>query len=288
MQPAVIDTHQHLWNLEADSYPWIGPELGVLDRTFTAEELAPQMDDAGVVATVLVQAANSIEDTRSMLAVADAHPWVVGVVGWVPLADAGVTTAALDTVGAHPAFVGVRHLNHDEPDPDWLVRPEVIEGLQVLASRGVPFDVIATIPRHLELVDELARRVPELTMVVDHLAKPPIADDGWQPWADLLAAAAAHPRVHAKVSGLNTAADWGSWDADALAPYIAHAVEVFGPDRLVVGSDWPVAILTGDDYARVVTETVSALGDLDDDALAAVCHGTATRLYGLDLTLETT
>lgn len=276
----VVDAHQHLWDLERGEYEWLSPEYGPLYRTFTPEELEPQLRRAGVDATVLVQAADTLDDTESMLAVADRFAWVAGVVGWLPLSDPGGRDAALERFTAHPAFRGVRHLIHEEPDPDWVLQDAVQAGLRALAARGLTFDVVAVLPRHLEHVPVLARAIPDLRIVVDHLAKPPIKDRGWQPWADLLAAAAEHPNVFAKLSGLNTAADPERWAAADLQPYIDHAIGCFGADRLMFGGDWPVAILAGD-YQKVWEHTNRALGGLSDDERAAVLGGTAVAFYGL-------
>jgi L-fuconolactonase len=179
--PTIVDAHQHFWNLEKVEYPWLTPDHGPIYRTFEAEELAPQLKEVGVDKTVLVQAADSYEDTEYMLGVADEHDFVAGVVGWVPLPRPEEAAEALDRFQRHPNFKGVRHLIHEEPDPDWLVQDTVVEGLMMLADREVPFDVVAVLPRHLEHVPTIAERVPELRMVVDHLAKPPIKERQWEP-----------------------------------------------------------------------------------------------------------
>ncbi|MEV5498306.1 amidohydrolase family protein [Nonomuraea fuscirosea] len=274
---AVVDAHQHFWNLETGSYPWLTPESGPIFRTFEPEELLPQLAAAGVDRTVLVQSMDSSADTGAMLAQADAYDVVGAVVGWVPLTRPEEAAGALERYRRHPKFAGIRHLIHDEPDPDWLLQDTVIEGLRLLAAADLPFDVVAVLPRHLEHVPVLAERVPGLRMVIDHLAKPPIREKGWEPWASLLARAAACPGVYAKVSGLNTAAA-PDWTGEDLRPYVEHAVELFGPDRLMFGSDWPVATLAGD-YARVWRETRVALSGLDEAGKAQVLGGTATRFY---------
>ncbi|PRX52733.1 L-fuconolactonase [Nonomuraea fuscirosea] len=274
---AVVDAHQHFWNLETGSYPWLTPESGPIFRTFEPEELLPQLAAAGVDRTVLVQSMDSAADTGAMLAQADAYDVVGAVVGWVPLTRPEAAAGALERYRRHPKFAGIRHLIHDEPDPDWLLQDTVIEGLRLLAAADLPFDVVAVLPRHLEHVPVLAERVPGLRMVIDHLAKPPIREKGWEPWASLLARAAACPGVYAKVSGLNTAAA-PDWTGEDLRPYVEHAVELFGPDRLMFGSDWPVATLAGD-YARVWRETRAALSGLDEAGKAQVLGGTATRFY---------
>ena len=172
------------------------------------------------------------------------------MVGWVPLEDAAAAASALDDrYLAEPKYRGVRHLNHNEPDPDWLVRPDVVAGLRELEARRLVFEVVAVYPLHLGHVPTLAQACPDLRIVIDHLAKPPIASGDLDAWKRDLAAAAEHPNVFAKVSGLNTAADWATWTAEDLVEPIGHAIDVFGVDRLMAGSDWPVAILAGD-YQR--------------------------------------
>ncbi|QSB13739.1 amidohydrolase family protein [Natronosporangium hydrolyticum] len=276
----LIDAHLHLWDLSAVAYPWLTPAAGPIYRTFTPADVEPELRTAAVDGVVLVQAANSAEDTEAMLAVAARQPWVAGVVGWVPLTEPAQAAAALTRYATVPAFTGVRHLIHDEPDPDWVVQPAVVESLRLLAEHDVSFDVVAVLPEHLAHVATLAQAVPELRLVIDHLAKPPIQQRGWQPWADLLAAAAAHPNVYAKISGLNTAADPARWSAADLRPYVEHALAVFGADRLMFGSDWPVALLAGD-YQQVLRETLAALQGCDEQQRAAILAGTAARCYRL-------
>lgn len=273
-----IDTHQHFWDLAAVEYPWLTPAAGPIYRTFTPDELAPQLAAAGIDGTVLVQSANSYADTDSMLHNADRYPWINAVIGWVPLLQPDEAAAALDRYGRHPRFRGIRHLIHDEPDPDWVVQDRVLEGLQQMADRRLIFEVVAVFPNHLKHVPALARRFPTLTLVIDHLAKPPIKVREMEPWASQLAAAAAFPNVYAKVSGLNTAADPARWSADDLKPYIDHAIACFGADRLMFGSDWPVCTLAGD-YAQVWRETNRALDGRPQVEIDAILGGTAQRVY---------
>lgn len=281
----VVDTHLHFWNLEKVEYPWLSDVYGPINRTFELDEVEPQLEACGVDAAVLVQSADSYEDTVAMLSAADTFSFVAGVVGWVPLLDTDAASRALDRFLKDKRFRGVRHLIHEEPDPDWLVQEQVVDGLRLLAEQNVTFDVVAVLPRHLEHVPVIAERVPELRMVIDHLAKPPIKEGGWDPWASLIARAAEHPNVYAKVSGLNTAADLQTWSADDLRPYINHAVECFGPDRLMYGGDWPVTILAGD-YNKVWLETNKVLDDFTDSAREAILGGTAVNFYGLDVRFD--
>ncbi|MDB5076733.1 MAG: hypothetical protein JWO42_2912 [Chloroflexi bacterium] len=275
-----IDTHQHFWNLQTGDYSWLKPEYGPLYRTFEPPELASQLRAAGIDGTVVVQSANSYADTDAMLRQAETYDWIAAVIGWVPLMEPAEATNALDRYSRHAKFRGIRHLIHDEPDPNWVVQDRVLEGLQAVADRGLIFEVVAVFPNNLKHVPALAERFPNLTLVIDHLAKPPIKDREMGPWAGQLAAAAQFSNVYAKVSGLNTAADPEHWSAADLKPYIDHAIDCFGADRLMFGSDWPVCVLAGD-YARVWTETNRALEGRSEDEIAALLGGTATRVYKL-------
>ncbi len=276
-----VDTHQHFWNLEKVAYPWLVPEYGPIYRTFEAPELEPQVKAAGIDKTVVVQSMDSYEDTEYMLAAAATFKWIQGVVGWVPLLRPDEAAKSLEKYSKNPLFKGIRHLIHTEADPDWVVQDVVIEGLKVLASFNMTFDVVAVFPNHLKHVPTLAEKVPNLKMVIDHLAKPPIASGEWEPWASQMKAAASYPQVYAKVSGLNTAtADPVNWSAKDLQKYVDYAFEIFGADRLMFGSDWPVAILAGD-YAKVWAETNKCLAGRSQAEIDAVLGGTATKFYRL-------
>jgi len=274
-----IDAHQHFWNLEKHAYPWLDAGLfGPLCRTFAPEELEPLIRSAGVDKTVIVQSNNSYEDTEEMLRIAETYPWVGGVVGWVPLNIPDVAGKKLEHYAKNPYFKGVRHLNHDERDPDWLIRDSVIEGLKILASFGLTFDVVAVFPDHLRHVPVLAEKVPNLRIVIDHLAKPPIREKSIADWAEQIKMAAEYPNVYAKVSGLNTAADPVRWSSDDLKPYIDFAAACFGARRLMFGSDWPVANLAGD-YLKVWTETNKAIADYSPEDREAILGGSAAEFY---------
>lgn len=277
-----IDAHQHVWEIETGGYPTLAALPAPVNRSYAPAELLPQLLASGIDATVLVQAEDHHEDTQAMLAHAREHTWIAGVVGWLDLLDPVATEAAARAWAEEPLLVGMRHLIHDEPDTQWLLQPAVLESLAVLAAHDIPFDVVAVLPEHLALVPELAERVPGLRMVVDHLAKPPIADRGWEPWASLLAEAAAVPGLCAKVSGLNTAADPATWSAAALERYVDHALDCFGAGRLMFGGDWPIARLAGE-YADVVRETERLLDGLPAPEQAAIWGGTAQSFYGLRL-----
>jgi L-fuconolactonase len=277
MATGTIDAHQHVWNLERTAYPWLQPEHGPIFRTFEPLELAPHLQAAGIERTVLVQAANSFEDTDYILEQADRYPWIGAVVGWVPLLDTDQTAQALARYTQQPKFRGIRHLIHDEPDPDWVVGERVLESLALVAEYDLSFDVVAVFPNHLQHVPTLTERIPTLRLVIDHLAKPPIKDGQMEPWATQLARAAQYPNVYAKISGLNTAAAAG-WTADDLKPYIDHAMQQFGAERVLWGSDWPVCLLA-DEYARVWEQSHVALQGYTQGEIDAVFGGTAAQVY---------
>ncbi len=273
-----IDTHQHFWNLAKVEYSWLAPEFGPIYREFTPQELEPQLKKAGIDKTVLVQSANNNEDTVSMLTQAECFDWIGAVVGWVPLTDHKTANALLDRYAAHPKWRGVRHLNHDEADPNWLVRKDVLGGLKLLEARKMTFDAVAIFPAHIGHIPTLATHAPDLTIIIDHLAKPPIKDKKIKEWKAAMRAAAECPNVNVKISGLNTAANWKTWSADDLKPYIDAAIELFGSQRCMFGSDWPVAILAGD-YAKVLRETKAALRGYAKKDIDAILGVTAQRVY---------
>ena len=275
-----VDAHQHFWNMNKTDYPWLVPEYGPIYADFYPRDLEPQLRAAGIDRTVLVQSMNSFEDTASMLTQAEDFDWIGAVVGWVPLLDHAAERKALDRYSKHPKFRGIRHLIHEEKDPDWVVQPVVIDGLKILADYGMSFDVVAVFPNHLKHVPTLAEKIPNLTLIIDHLAKPPIKDKQMGVWADQMKAAAQYSNVYAKVSGLNTAADLANWSAADLKPYIDFAIEHFGAGRLMFGSDWPVAILAGD-YAMVWAETNKALAGRPQTEIDAILGGAAAKAYRL-------
>ncbi len=276
----LIDTHLHMWDLEACAYSWITPAVGVLNRTYAIDEVDAEREAAGVTGAVLVQAANNRCDTDLMLAAMASHAWVRGVVGWVDLLAGAAVEAEVAERKAAGGVVGVRHLNHDEPDPDWLVQPAVIEGLGALARAGLAFDVVAIWPLHLGHVPTLAAAVPHLTIVVDHLAKPPIPSGDLSGWRAAMARAAEHPNVVAKLSGLDTAAGSPDWTPADLRPAFEGALELFGADRLMYGGDWPVTLLGGG-YTRQHAAFEWLTDGLSPAERDAIRVGTATRVYRL-------
>lgn len=281
--PVIIDTHQHAWDLDRVAYPWLTPEYGPIARTYLPSELEPQLKLAGVTATVMVQSANSYADTEYMFEQAEQYPWIIGVVGWAPLLYPDVAGRALERYARNPRFRGIRHLIHNEANPRWLLQERVIESLKLLAARGLTFDVVATLPEHMECIPILSERIPNLRMVIDHLGQPPVPTRELGRWGDDLKAAAANPNVYGKISGLGTTTgNWEGWTADDIKPYVHYALATFGADRCMCGGDWPVSVLAGG-YVKAWTAYRTILGELAPAEQAAVFSQTALRFYGLQL-----
>ena len=280
---ARVDAHHHLWDPGRRAYPWMDESVAAIRRPFGVADLDAAAGPEGFEATIAVQAVSSVEETEELLDVAATSGRVAGVVGWVDLADPEVaaTLAALRARPGGRSLVGVRHQVHDEPDPDWLLRDQVLEGLAAVAGAGLVYDLLVR-ERELPAARVVAERLPDLTLVVDHLAKPRIREGAMEPWTGGLAALARHPNVACKVSGLVTEADWTAWTPAQLVPYVAHAAEVFGPERLLFGSDWPVCLLAAG-YAEVVAAATEALGraGLGPAEREAVLGANARRLYRL-------
>jgi L-fuconolactonase len=275
-----IDAHQHFWQLGSPfDYSWLdAPALAPIRCDYLPEDLEPAIRAAGVDRTIFVQTQHNVEENRWALGLADRHEFIAGVVGWVDLAGEGCERQLLEFKG-HPKFVGARHVTQDEPDDDFIVREDVLRGLRVLERHGVPFDLLFYV-KHLRHAPTLARALPALPMVIDHLAKPRIKARRTDDWLPHFRAAAACPNVHCKLSGLITEADWGRWTVEDLKPYARAALELFGPDRLMFGSDWPVCELAGS-YGRVYEAAVEAIGPLSAAEREKIFGGTAARFYGL-------
>jgi len=283
--PDVVDAHLQVWNPDTVHYPWMTAANTPLHRAFRIPDIEDQLADEGVGWVVLVQAADNRADSELMLFQALASRRVAGVVAWVPLDAPDEAATQLDKWRREP-IVGIGHRVHDERDPDWLLRPAVDDGLTLLTERGLTFDLRAHTPTVLAHVATMAEKHPKLTVVLDHIGCPPIAAqragdrETWARWSAALGVVAQMPNVVAKLSGLATTAGPG-WRTEHLQPSVERALEVFGPDRLMLGSDWPYALLEGDSYAQVwhgLRGTVDGLSDADR---ALVLGGTATRVYGL-------
>jgi L-fuconolactonase len=270
----ILDAHQHFWDPATAEYPWMTAEVAAIRRAFQPADLEPLLSETGVGGTVLVQARMDIDETRALLDTAASTSFVLGVVGWVDLADPDVAAVLRDL--AHPKLVGIRHQVHDEPDPTWLLHPDVERGLRAVADAGLVYDLLVR-TRELPAARRAAARFPELAFVVDHLAKPPVASGDTRAWEEALAPLADLPNVACKLSGLVTEADWDTWKPGDLMPYLRRALDWFGADRCLFGSDWPVCLLASS-YADVLDLTRDALRSDEQEGVLA---DTARRVYKL-------
>lgn len=278
MKNTTIDAHQHFWQLSQPfDYAWLAaPTHTVIRRDFLPDDLEPLLRASGIDRTIVVQTQHDLRENHWALELAARHDFIAGVVGWVDLTSEECERRLLE-VRHNPRFVGVRHITQDEPDDDFIVREDVARGLQVMEKHGVPFDLLFY-PKHLRHAATLARRFPDLPMVIDHLAKPAINVGRTEGWIADLQAAARFPNVFCKLSGMVTEADWKTWKPSDLRPYVQAALDAFGPGRLMFGSDWPVCLLAAG-YDSVISAVVEALGPLSRAEHAAIFGGTAALFY---------
>ncbi len=278
----IVDAHHHFWNPARRDYPWMGDEVAAIGRPFGPDDLRPLLTANGVDKTVLVQTVSSLEETREFLATAATADFVAGVVGWVDLTDPSVsdTIAGLKRGPEGRFLVGLRHQVHDESDAQWLLRPDVVRGVQAIGEAGLVYDLLVR-TRELPAALRLVRQMPDVRFVIDHMAKPRIIagprDIEWEramsPFSDCV-------NVSCKLSGLVTEARWDGWTPEDLAPYVARALEWFGVQRCMFGSDWPVCLLAAS-YEQVVQSLQFAISGLGPAERDAVLGGNAIRIYGL-------
>jgi L-fuconolactonase len=273
-----VDAHQHFWDLDRFPYPWMPAAPSPLRRKFLPEDLEPILQRNRFDGSVVVQATTVEGEGPWLLDLASKHRMILGVVAWVDLTDSRIG-AKLDGLQAHPKFKGVRHPVHDEADDRWLLRPTVLNGLRELERRKIPYDLLLR-PQHLPAAIELVSKVPNLKMVVDHISKPLIAKRQMAGWEENIAALSKSPNIYVKMSGMITEAEWKTWTADHLRPYVQHVWKLFGPDRCMFGSDWPVCLLAGV-WKEVLAGFTQALGPTPEPERTKVMGETAVRFYGL-------
>lgn len=273
-----IDSHQHFWDLTKLKYPWMPPPPSVLARNYLPADLKPILEANRFDGCVFVQATQVDAEAEWALGLADQNPFIKGVVAWVDLKDPKVG-ARLDQLQKHPRFKGVRHIVHDEPDTNWIVQADVIRGLKELERRDIPYDLLLK-PPHLPLVMPLVEKLPKLRMVIDHIAKPYIAKKQMEPWAKQMEEISKVPHMFVKLSGMITEADQKNWKASDLMPYVHHVYQLWGPERAMFGSDWPVCLLAGS-WKQVLASFTQALGPLKQDVREQLLGGTAAKFYRL-------
>jgi L-fucono-1,5-lactonase len=280
MTPPRIDAHQHFWRYDPAEYAWIDESLAALRQDCMPDDLAGEMAGQGFHAGVAVQARQTLDETAWLLSLAGRHAFIAGVVGWVDL-QADDVRAQLQQAASNPRLVGIRHIVQSEPDDRFLLRPAFCRGIGMLEEFGLTYDILIY-PRHLPVAAEFVARFERQPFVLDHLAKPEIRSGRVQTWERDLRQLAQCPNVWCKLSGLVTEADWNGWTPAELRPYLDVAFDCFGPERLMIGSDWPVCTVAAD-YARAVGVVVKYLAGRPRAEQDAVLGGNAQKFWNLKL-----
>lgn len=273
-----IDAHQHFWKYEPVRDAWITDDMAVIQRDFLPEDLNPVLNAAGVSGCVAVQADQSEAETMFLLELAEQHPFIKGVVGWVDLQAADVADR-LAYFSRYPKLKGFRHIVQGEEDPRFLLRPAFLRGIEALATHGYTYDVLVK-PHQLDATLAFVRTFPNQPIVIDHLAKPYIKAGIKQPWAAQMEAIAQSEQVYCKLSGMVTEADWTRWKPTDFQYYMQHMLDVFGPRRVMFGSDWPVCLVAAD-YKQVVGLADRSIAHLTPDEQEWFWHGNAAAFYGV-------
>jgi L-fuconolactonase len=282
MASPTIDAHHHFWDPDKGDYDWISGPFQPIRQIFGPDDLAPSIAEFGIAGTVLVQTWHSLAERWDYLAIADRTPFVAGVVAWVDLTDPKVdaTLAALKSSAAGKWLVGIRHLLHLEADPEWLLRQDARRGLKAVAEAGLVYDLVGN-TTHLPAMLRTVVDFPQLRFVLDHIAKPDIRGGVHEPWGRLMRNFAPHrDHVWCKLSGMITEADWDHWSADELKPYVLDVLDIFGPERCMFGTDWPVCLVAGS-YAQVIGALRSCLADLGEAQREQIFGHSAIEAYRL-------
>jgi len=275
-----IDAHQHFWRYNADEFGWIDDSMSSLRRDFGPDDLKPELERAGFQGSIVVQARQSLEETRWLLELAGASPLILGVVGWVDLRSPDVRSQ-LQVFAGNPKLVDVRHVVQSEPDERFLLHSEFLRVITVLEEFDLTYDILIY-PRHLPVAAEFVRHFPRQRFVLDHLAKPLIKRASIRPWEAGMRKLAKFPNVYCKLSGMVTEADWQNWKPEHLTPYLDIAVDCFGPDRVMIGSDWPVCTVAAS-YKHTMNVVLDYFRKYPSDIQDAVLGGNAHRFWKLKL-----
>ena len=278
-----IDAHQHFWKYSPAGYGWINDAMSVLKRDFLPDDLEVLLKANGFDGSIAVQAQQTIQETRRLLQFANENEFIKGVVGWVDLRSQQVHDR-LQELSANKKLVGVRHVVQDERDDEFMLKPDFRRGIAQLAAFGLVYDLLLH-PRHLPVAVRLVREFPDQRFVLDHIAKPAIADHLMEPWASDIRELARFPNVVCKLSGMVTEARWQQWAHDDFCPYLDVVLDAFGPSRLMIGSDWPVCTLAAD-YASTLGIVQTFIAGLSTPDQNAILGGNCARVYGLDLRLR--
>jgi L-fucono-1,5-lactonase len=272
-----IDAHQHFWKYNAEEFKWMRLDWPIR-KDYLPADLQPLLQRCGIGGSVAVQARQSIAETQWLLDLASRHDFVLGVVGWIDVCSDKIEVS-LDKFKGHSKLVGIRHVVQDEPDDDFTLRPDFQRGIAALAGYDLTYDILI-FPRQLPAAIQLAERFPNQPFVLDHMAKPPIADKEISPWREGIERLARSSNVFCKLSGFLTEANWQAWQQQDFRPYFNTVLDAFGPHRLMFGSDWPVALLAGS-YHDTFSLVQQYIGHLSATEQAAVMGGNAARFYHL-------
>lgn len=274
----VIDAHQHFWQYDPVRDAWIDESMQVIRRDFYPEDLAPVLAENGVHGCVAVQADQSADETAFLLALADKHDFIKGVVGWADLRAANISEQ-LEQYAAHPKLKGFRHIVQGEPDNRFVLGEHFCRGIKALQQHQFTYDILVY-PKQLPAVEEFVQRFPEQALIIDHLAKPGIKAGELDTWAAHMRRIAQSPNVYCKLSGMVTEADWQQWEPAHFRPFMEVALEAFGANRLVYGSDWPVCLVAAKyrEVKELVTDFISTLSTSEQQQIMG---GNARSFYHL-------
>lgn len=273
-----IDSHQHFWKYDPKLYDWISDDMAALKRDFLPTDLKPLLDRIGFSGCIAVQARTVVEETEWLLKLADEHPFIQGVVGWVDLCSPNVQLN-LERLSQHPKLKGIRHIVQSEPDDLFMLREDFQTGLALLEKFDLTYDILIY-PVHLPVAVEVVRRFPNIRFVLDHIAKPHIKDKVISPWKERMIELAKAPNVYCKLSGMVTEADWQAWTPQDLRPYIDVAVDAFGVDRVMIGSDWPVCTVAGE-YEPVMEVVLRYIEQFSPSEQERILGGNCAEAYRL-------
>ncbi len=276
----IIDSHQHFWKYNPAKHTWINNQMSVLKKDFLPGDLEIVFQENQVHGCVAVQADQSEAETTFLLDLADQSKIVKGVVGWIDLCSPELSQR-LEKFRNHTKLCGFRHIVQDEPDPNFMLKDEFQKGLELLTPLGYTYDILI-FPTQMDAAIETVKNHPKLKFVIDHIAKPNIKSGKIDVWAKKLARLASYDQVYCKVSGIITEADWDQWNYDEIKPYLDVVFSVFGVDRILFGSDWPVCLLAGSysDVKNIVARYISELNDSDQEK---IWSGNTIEFYNLTI-----
>lgn len=273
-----LDAHQHFWHYNPAEHVWMTDEMEVLQRDYLPKDLKPLINSIGFGGTIAVQARQVLQETEWLLELSNQYEFIKGIVGWVDLRSPDIRTQ-LEKYSQHPKFKGVRHVVHDEPDNNFMLLPEFQHGIATLKDFNLTYDLLLFY-HHLPVAVKLVEKFPEQPFVVDHISKPVIKDKMISPWKEYIEELAKYDNVSCKLSGMVTETHWGQWKPEDFKPYLDIVVGAFGPKRVMIGSDWPVCILSGD-YHSVMNIVIDYVRQFPVETQKKILGGNCARFYGV-------